>query len=155
MTCWATTIMATMTTTAIIPNPRRSLSLRRLARARRRKLNERLGLGIIAVVVIVAIIVVAQQVITKSQEDARTASAHAAATSTAVVRATATQTALDALSPDSPPAVTQTPVTLKDGLQYIDIKVGTGDRVVKEGDTLSVHYVGWLQPPNCQEIAGI
>jgi peptidylprolyl isomerase len=34
-------------------------------------------------------------------------------------------------------------VTLPDGLKYIDIVAGTGARPAK-GDTISVHYTGWL-----------
>ncbi len=112
-----------------------------LARARRRKRNQQLGLSFIALLVVVLIAVVSWRVITKNQEDARLASAHASATATIAARATATE---NAVAPDSPPAVTGTPVKLKDGLQYIDITVGKG-AAAKTGDTLNVQYTGWVQ----------
>lgn len=110
-------------------------------RARRRQLNERLGLGLIAVVLIVVITVVIWQAIAKSNTDARLAAAHAAATSTSIVRATATE---NAVAPDNPPAVTGKTVTLSGNLQYIDIKVGTG-ATVKAGDTFTANYTGWFK----------
>ncbi len=42
-----------------------------------------------------------------------------------------------------PTKVTGKPVTLPDGLQYWDIKVGTGTTAAP-GKTVSVHYTGWL-----------
>jgi FKBP-type peptidyl-prolyl cis-trans isomerase len=122
-----------------------------LARIRRRKRNERLGLGVLALLVIVAIAFVSWRVVVTNQENARLASAHAAATATAAVHATATQTTLNTLSPDTPPAVSGKTITTKDGLQYIDIKVGTGT-AVKEGDIINVRYVGWNVPANCQVV---
>jgi peptidylprolyl isomerase len=112
-----------------------------LARARRRQLNQRLILGITAVVVIAVIAYVTWQVITTNQTNARLASAHAAATATSAARATATE---NAVAPAVPPAVTGKTVTTSDGLQYIDIKVGTG-ATAAEGDTISVQYTGWVQ----------
>ncbi len=117
-----------------------------IARARRRRLNERLGLGLIAVVLIVVITVVIWQAIAKSNETARLAAAHAAATSTSVVRATATE---NAVAPDNPPTVTGKTVTLADKLQYIDLKVGTG-LTIKAGDTITANYTGWFKSQvNC------
>jgi FKBP-type peptidyl-prolyl cis-trans isomerase len=112
-----------------------------LARARRRQLRQRLGLGLIALVVIVAIVVVVQQVVARNAAATQQANQHAAATATAAAKATATESVL---APDVPPAVSGKTVTLPDGLQYIDITVGTG-AVVKEGDTIKVQYTGWLQ----------
>ncbi|HLW00867.1 MAG TPA: FKBP-type peptidyl-prolyl cis-trans isomerase [Ktedonobacterales bacterium] len=117
-----------------------------IARARRRRLNERLGLGLIAVVLIVVITVVIWQAIAKSNADARLAAAHTAATSTSIVRATATE---NAVAPDNPPAVTGKTVTLTGNLQYIDIKMGTG-ATVKAGDTITANYTGWFKSQvNC------
>ncbi len=112
-----------------------------VARARRRQLNQRLGLGFTAAVVVIVITVVVWQVVTKNADETRQASIRSAATSTAVVRATATE---NALAPAIPPTLTEKPTTTSDGLQYIDIKVGTGT-AAKEGDTISVQYIGWVQ----------
>jgi hypothetical protein len=57
----------------------------------------------------------------------------------AIYDGTATPTA----GPSTAPAITGTPVTLKDGLKYVDIKVGTGPAVTS-GKTVSVNYTGWL-----------
>ena len=35
-------------------------------------------------------------------------------------------------------------ITTDSGLKYVDVKVGDGD-VAKKGDTVSVHYTGWLK----------
>ena len=42
-----------------------------------------------------------------------------------------------------PTAVTGKPVTTASGLQYYDLKVGSGD-VAAVGDIVRVHYTGWL-----------
>lgn len=51
--------------------------------------------------------------------------------------------------PTTAPAISGTPVTLKGGLQYVDIKVGTG-AVVKSGQTINVNYTGWVAS-TCQK----
>jgi peptidylprolyl isomerase len=38
-------------------------------------------------------------------------------------------------------------VTTKSGLKYLDIKEGDG-KVAKKGDTVTVHYTGWLKKGN-------
>lgn len=43
----------------------------------------------------------------------------------------------------APTKVTGTPTKLPDGLEYWDIKAGTG-ATAKEGQSASVHYTGWL-----------
>ncbi len=48
-----------------------------------------------------------------------------------------------AQAPDKPPAVEGKSKTLASGLEYWDIKEGTG-AVAKCGQTVSVHYTGWL-----------
>src|SRR5258708_37026259 len=35
-------------------------------------------------------------------------------------------------------------ITTDSGLKYVDLKVGTGDKA-KKGDTVEVHYTGWLK----------
>jgi FKBP-type peptidyl-prolyl cis-trans isomerase len=44
---------------------------------------------------------------------------------------------------NAPTKVTGAPTKTPDGLEYWDIKVGTG-QTVKTGDNVSVHYTGWL-----------
>ncbi len=44
---------------------------------------------------------------------------------------------------DGPPKVTGTPVKMEDGLEYWDVKIGTGPRAIG-GDIVQVHYTGWL-----------
>ncbi len=122
-----------------------------LARARRRQRNQRLVLGTIALLVIVVVAVVIQQVVAKNVAATQLANAHASATATSLAHATATQTELNVLEPETPPALTGKTITTSDGLQYIDIKVGTGT-AAKEGDTISVRYVGWNEPANCQAV---
>ncbi len=46
--------------------------------------------------------------------------------------------------PASPPAVSGTPTTLADGLQYIIVTPGAGNPVAT-GDAVTVQYSGWLQ----------
>ena len=43
----------------------------------------------------------------------------------------------------SPTKVTGEPTKLPDGLEYWDIKVGTGEEA-KTGDKVKVHYTGWF-----------
>lgn len=45
--------------------------------------------------------------------------------------------------PTNPPTVTDQPATNTDGLQCIDLKVGSGP-VAHQGSTVSVQYTGWL-----------
>ncbi|MGH9513875.1 MAG: FKBP-type peptidyl-prolyl cis-trans isomerase [Terriglobales bacterium] len=44
---------------------------------------------------------------------------------------------------NAPTKVTGKPTTTPDGLEYWDIKVGTGP-VAEKGQTVKVHYTGWL-----------
>lgn len=48
-----------------------------------------------------------------------------------------------AQAPASPPAVEGQPKKMGSGLEYWEIKEGTG-KVAKCGDDVSVHYTGWL-----------
>jgi peptidylprolyl isomerase len=45
--------------------------------------------------------------------------------------------------PDAPTAVTGKPTTTSSGLEYWDIKKGTG-KLAERGKKVSVHYTGWL-----------
>jgi FKBP-type peptidyl-prolyl cis-trans isomerases 1 len=60
------------------------------------------------------------------------------------VSPTVTPTAPPQTAPASPPAVSGTPTTLADGLQYIIVTPGAGNPVAS-GDTVTVNYSGWLQ----------
>jgi FKBP-type peptidyl-prolyl cis-trans isomerase len=59
----------------------------------------------------------------------------------AIAQGTAKKTA--ATHTNAPTKVTGDGVKTASGLQYWDIKVGTGD-VAKEGSHVRVHYTGWL-----------
>lgn len=109
-----------------------------LQRARRRKWNQRIGATIAIIVALAVVGVVTWQALGRGS---KTSVSSADATTTAQVKATATYSVL---APDIPPVVTATPTTTADGLQYIDLKVGTGN-TVKEGDTINVNYNGWIQ----------
>lgn len=50
-----------------------------------------------------------------------------------------------AQAPAKPPAVEGTPTKTKSGLQYWDIKEGTG-ATAQKGQTVTVNYTGWLDP---------
>ena len=43
-----------------------------------------------------------------------------------------------------PPKMTGEGVKTSSGLQYWDVKVGTGAEAAKEGSKVKVHYTGWL-----------
>jgi peptidylprolyl isomerase len=51
--------------------------------------------------------------------------------------------AMVAIATLAAPAAAQTVVTMPDGLKIIDLTVGTG-RAPKTGQTVVVHYTGWL-----------
>ena len=68
------------------------------------------------------------------------ATAEQLASCLAALKTTPTPTA----GPTKPPTVSGTPVTLPDGLQYIDMQVGCGS-AAQSGSNVSVQYTGWLQ----------
>jgi FKBP-type peptidyl-prolyl cis-trans isomerase len=138
------------------PGQRQQDRLQRQARRRRR---QRIWLSsIVSVVIIVLAVlgVLAYQNYTTAQQAKQQANAKAAATRTAILRATATAAAMSSClsklnlpptataGPVKPPILTGTPVTLADGLQYIDVKTGCGP-VAKSGSNISLEYTGWLQ----------
>jgi FKBP-type peptidyl-prolyl cis-trans isomerase len=49
-----------------------------------------------------------------------------------------------AQAPSKPPAIDGTPTRTFSGLEYWDIKVGTG-RIAKFGDDVTVDYTGWIE----------
>jgi FKBP-type peptidyl-prolyl cis-trans isomerase len=134
------------------PGQRQQERLQRQARRRRR---QRIwGASIAAAVLIVLSVAgyIEYQRYTSDRAAAQLASAHATATKVARNQATAIAQCLAGLhstptpttGPAKPPAVTGNPVTLPDGLQYIDIQVGCGPAAQK-GTSVSMQYTGWLQ----------
>lgn len=148
------------------PGQRQQERMRRLAR--RRKRNRIIAASISAFVLIALGITgsilfqnyKSQQALIASQH-AATATAHAQATARVEANATATVVTKNCfLTPDAPavpsvysgtpksgpttaPALSGKPVTLKDGLKYVDIKTGTGPAAQK-GSKIVVNYTGWL-----------
>jgi len=83
----------------------------------------------------------------QSTADVRHATATAQVTATANAQLLTTAlagTPVPKAGPASPPTVSGTPVKLADGLQYIDIKAGTGPEA-KAGSTVLVEYTGWTK----------
>jgi FKBP-type peptidyl-prolyl cis-trans isomerase FkpA len=130
-----------------------------MQRQARRKRRQRIWGASIAAVVIIILSVAAileYQHYTASRAAAQLASTNATATRIAGVHATATaqqlasciaglkNTPTPTAGPAKPPAITGTPVTLPDGLQYIDVQVGCG-AAAKSGSNVTLQYTGWLQ----------
>ncbi len=135
------------------PGQRQQERLQRLARRRKRQQR------ILSVVVAIILIIVAGIGIWQYQRynDGLAQIANQQATATAQtqnVHATQTAQVLAATptpvvgtptpAPDKPPVVDKKPVTLPEGVQYIDLTEGGGVPAVN-GNTLSVIYTGWLQ----------
>jgi FKBP-type peptidyl-prolyl cis-trans isomerase len=127
----------------------------RLLRQQRRRRRQRLWTSGIAAVAIIALSIfgiVEYQRYTAQQAAAQQAAATALAHTNATATAVAMKACLSKLNlpptataaPAKPPAISGTPVTLSDGLQYIDEKVGCGP-AAKSGSNISVEYTGWLQ----------
>ncbi len=150
------------------PGQRQQERLQRIARRRRRQ--QIILSSIVAIVLITLGIVgiVQYQAYTTHQQNLATAATgtsttkaelksttQANASVTAGVQATATSqaavvatvyagTPIPKSGPLSPPVVTQAPVKSANGLQMIDIKVGSGIAATA-GSTVTVEYTGWLQ----------
>lgn len=162
------------TTTRSRPGQRQQERMQRLAR--RRKRRRIWAASIAAFLLVVAGITgdIFYQNYNAQQETLHahatsTAEAHAHATSTFIANATATVISKNCfVSPDgeavpaiyasdtkptagpaTAPALKGTPVTLKDGLKYVDIKVGSGT-AVQDGKTITANYTGWLAS-TCQK----
>jgi len=138
------------------PGQRQQDRLQRQARRRRRN---RIWLSSIVSVAIIALAVVGiieYQNYSAANLVRQQASARATASAIAKKEATATAVAMhNCLSklnlpptatagPAKPPTLTGQPVTLPDGLQYIDVQKGCGP-VAKSGSSVSLEYTGWLQ----------
>jgi FKBP-type peptidyl-prolyl cis-trans isomerase FkpA len=131
----------------------------RIQRQARRKRRQRIwGASMAATVIIILSIVgiLEYQRYNADRAAAQLASANATATRIARVHASATaeqlasclaalkNTPTPTAGPAKPPTVSGTPVTLSDGLQYIDVQVGCGS-AAKSGSNVSAQYTGWLQ----------
>jgi len=138
------------------PGQRQQERMQRQARRRRR---QRIwGASIAASVIIIVSIVgiLEYQRYNAGRAAAQLASANASATTIARVHASATaaelasclaglqNTPTPTAGPAKPPTVSGTPVTLPDGLQYIDVKVGCGP-AAQSGRNVSAQYTGWIQ----------
>jgi FKBP-type peptidyl-prolyl cis-trans isomerase len=124
----------------------------RLIRQARRRRRQRIWISIIAAVVVIAAAGLAywQYQRYTSQQSAAAASTtkHTAAT---IGPKCSTASAVPSIyastpkaGPTSPPPATGVAATNADGLQCLDLKVGSG-KVAQQGSTVSVEYTGWLQ----------
>ncbi len=118
------------------PGQRQQERLMRIARRRRRRLI--ITSTLVALTLIALIALGFWQFQRYSNDQANAAMVHATATARALITPT------PAAGPATPPPVDKTPVKLADGLQYIDIKEGSGP-AAHTGSTVSVQYTGWLQ----------
>lgn len=138
------------------PGQRQQERIQRQARRQRRR---RIWTASIAAAVLIILSVagsIEYQRYTSDRAAAQLASANATATKVASVHATATalqlasclaglkSTPTPSAGPAKPPALDGTPVTLADGLKYIDVQVGCG-QAAKTGSSVSVQYTGWFQ----------
>ena len=150
------------------PGQRQQDRLQRIARRRKRRQTL---LSVLVASVLVALVIVGvleyqaytahQQVLSANATATSTTKANVRATAganitaTAQVHARATQFAqavgtayagspTPAAGAAHPPIVTGTPVKTSDGLQYVDIKVGSGT-AAKSGDDAFVEYTGWVK----------
>ena len=124
----------------------------RLMRQARRRRRQRIWLSIIAAVVVIAAagLVYWQYQRYTSQQSAAAAS-KTKQTSTTIGPKCSTASAVPSIydstpkaGPASPPPATGAAATNTDGLQCLDLKVGSG-KVAQQGSTVSVEYTGWLQ----------
>ena len=124
----------------------------RLMRQARRRRRQRIWLSIIAAAVVIAAagLVYWQYQRYTSQQSAAAAS-KTKQTSAPIGPKCSTASAVPSIydstpkaGPTSPPPATGTAATNADGLQCLDLKVGSG-KVAQQGSTVSVEYTGWLQ----------
>ncbi|HVU66934.1 MAG TPA: FKBP-type peptidyl-prolyl cis-trans isomerase [Ktedonobacteraceae bacterium] len=150
------------------PGQRQQERMQRLVRRRKRR---RIWAASIAAFLVIALGITfeilyqnynAQQATLHAHATA-TAEAHANATGTVIANATATVISQNCFlsssgeavpsvyasdkapsaGPDTAPPLKGTATTMKDGLKYVDIKVGTGTAVT-DGKTITANYTGWL-----------
>ncbi len=156
------------------PGQRQQGRMQRLARRQKRR---RIAAGTIAAILLIAAGIAATLSyqhyndlrIAANSTAAAIVNAHATSTADAHANATATvvtkdcflspnaaavpsiyaSSATPSAGPTSAPAISGKSVNGPDGLQYVDIKVGTGV-TVQSGNTISVNYTGWIAS-TCQK----
>lgn len=143
------------------PGQRQQERMQRIAR--RQKRNRIIASSFAAFLVIAGGIAATLWFQNWNDQRIATSNAHATSTANAITNATATavtkncfispnapaiptiytSSATPTAGPKSSPAISGKSVALKDGLQYIDIKVGNG-APVQANSSISVQYTGWL-----------
>jgi len=138
------------------PGQRQQERMQRQARRRRRQRIWAASIAASVLVIVSVVGILEYQRYTADQAAAQLARTNAAATKVAREQATAAAVQLASCiaglkttptpkaGPTKPPVLSETPVTLSDGLQYIDVKVGCGP-AAKSGSNVSLQYTGWLQ----------
>jgi cytoskeletal protein RodZ len=128
------------------PGQRQQERLMRLERRRRRR---RIWTSVLVAVVVIALAglsfwqyqrFVAQQA---SAGSAKKTTAHVGPNCSTATSSVPIYDSTPTAGPASPPTVAGSPANNSDGLQCLDIKVGTG-AVAQSGSTVSVEYTGWL-----------
>jgi len=128
------------------PGQRQQERLMRLERRRRRR---RIWTSVLVAVVVIALAglsfwqyqrFVAQQA---SAGSAKKPTAHVGPNCSTATSSVPIYDSTPTAGPASPPTVAGSPANNSDGLQCLDIKVGTGT-VAQSGSTVSVEYTGWL-----------
>ncbi|HET7641266.1 MAG TPA: FKBP-type peptidyl-prolyl cis-trans isomerase [Ktedonobacteraceae bacterium] len=127
----------------------------RLVRMERRRRRQRIWTSIIIIIVVLIGGGLGfwqyQQHLTAQQNAAnaaatatRTAKTHLGPTCSTASTTPAVYQSTPTAGPKNPPVAAGTPARNSDGLQCLDLKVGTGT-AAQPGSTVSVEYTGWLQ----------
>ncbi|MFL5625721.1 MAG: FKBP-type peptidyl-prolyl cis-trans isomerase [Ktedonobacteraceae bacterium] len=153
------TVNGRKNTASKTPSPRQNRpgqrQQERLMRLERRRRRQRIVTSVIIALVLIAAAAVGSwqyQQHVAAQQNAANATATAIANSRVHLGpscATASSTpsvynSTPTAGPKNPPTATGTPAKNSDGLQCLDLKVGTG-AVAKDGSSVSVEYTGWLE----------
>lgn len=122
----------------------------RLMRQARRQRRQRIWTSVIVAVVVIAAAGLAFWQYQRYTAQQATASQTKKNTSVQVGPKCSTASAIPAIydstpkaGPTNPPPATGTPATNSDGLQCLDLKVGSG-KVAQQRGTVSVEYTGWM-----------
>jgi FKBP-type peptidyl-prolyl cis-trans isomerase len=121
----------------------------RLMRQARRRRRQQIWTSVIVAVVVIAAAGLAywQYQRYTSQHSISTTATHTTAQvgpkCTTAASTPAVYNSTPKAGPTSPPPATGSPATNTDGLQCLDLKVGSG-KVAQQGGTVSVEYTGWM-----------